>query len=175
MRGKTQLRIATGKFGGRIINSPRNHGTTQPMGGRERLAIFNRIRNSLKDAAVLDAFAGSGALGLTALSENAKSADFLDNDAKAQKTINENIAKLGLQQQARVIKRLTAQYDVIFADPPYDKPQYAKIEKLIDHLRPGGWLILSHPGTPEPPAFLGLAMVSNRSYASAHIKIYQKI
>ena len=87
MRGKSQLRIVSGTLGGRIIDTPANRGITQPMGERERMAIFNQIRPYLPDAKVLDAFAGSGALGITALSNGAASADFLENNSKAIKTI----------------------------------------------------------------------------------------
>jgi len=175
MRGKTQLRIVSGALGGRIIDTPNNKGITQPMGERERMAIFNQIRSYLAGAKVLDAFAGSGALGITALSNGAASSDFLENNPKAIKTINSNIHKLKLEKTARVIQRVAGEYDIIFADPPYDNPQYGRIETLVSHLKEGGLLILSHPGTPEPPDFIGLAMISDRSYAAAHIKIYQKI
>ena len=74
-----------------------------------------------------------------------------------------------------MIQRVAGEYDIIFADPPYDNPQYGRIETLVSRLKEGGLLILSHPGTPEPPDFIGLAMISDRSYAAAHIKIYQKI
>jgi 16S rRNA (guanine966-N2)-methyltransferase len=175
VRGKTQLRIVSGVLGGRIIDTPANRGVTQPMGERERMAIFNQIRPYLPDTKVLDAFAGSGALGITALSNGAASADFLENNSKAIKTINANIHKLKLEKTARTIQRVTGEYDIIFADPPYDNPQYGRIDTLVSHLKEGGYLILSHPGEPEPPEFIGLALLSDRSYAAAHIKIYQKI
>lgn len=176
MRGKSQLRIVSGTLGGRIIDTPTNRGVTQPMGERERMAIFNQIRAYLAGAKVLDAFAGSGALGITALSNGAASCDFLDNNSKAIKTINSNIRKLKLEKSARTIQRVASDdYDIIFADPPYDNPQYARVESLIPRLKEGGLFILSHPETPEPPEFIGLAKISDRSYAAAHIKIYQKI
>lgn len=175
MRGKTQIRIVSGSLSGRLIDTPSNHGITQPMGERERMAIFNQVRPYLAGAKVLDAFAGSAALGITALSNGAASADFLENNPKAIKTIQANIDKLKLNQNARLIRRVQGEYDIIFADPPYERPQYSRVENIAKHLKQGGLLILSHPGTPEPPALVGLALISDRSYAAAHIKIFQKI
>ena len=174
MRSKNQIRIASGTLGGRVIETPRNK-VTQPMGERERLAIFNQIRPYLAGAAVLDAFAGSGSLGITAISDGAASADFFEADEKAMRTIQANLKHLNLTKQGKVIRRVVGKYDVIFADPPYDNPQYARVEAIAKHVKPGGIFVLSHPGVPEPPEFIGLALISDRNYAAAHIKIYQAI
>jgi len=173
-----QLRIISGTFGGRLIKTP-NIAATHPMGDRERGAIFNTLQHELKDAVVLDAFAGSGAIGLEALSRGAASATFLENHKKALRTIAQNITKLGVSSQTKIIQAppttLIDQFDIVFADPPYDHPQYALILKLLKHLKPSGTFILSHGANSPPPTFKDFALISDKTYASAHIKIYQKM
>jgi 16S rRNA (guanine966-N2)-methyltransferase len=173
-RKNSQIRIISGKLGGRLIDTPKTN-QTHPMGDRERSAIFNRLRGEISGKDVLDAFAGSGALGLEALSLGAASVDFLENNRKAMKTIHDNIAKFKLESQAKVIRKLTREYDIIFADPPYDKPQYEYIEEILKNLKHGGIFVLSHPESPAPWEFRGLSLFSDKSYAAAHIKIYQKL
>lgn len=173
-RKNNQIRIISGKFGGRLIDTPKTD-KTHPMGDRERSAIFNRLRDEIVGKVVLDAFAGSGAIGLEALSIGAEEVDFLENNRKAAQTIHDNIAKFKLEEKAKLVRKLRDEYDIVFADPPYDNPQYEYIEEIIKHLKHGGILVLSHPETPAPYEFRGLSMFSDKSYAAAHIKMYQKI
>ena len=173
-KNNSQLRIISGELGGRLIDAP-NTPATHPMGDRERQAIFNQIRAEVPGAKALDAFAGSGALGIEALSLGAASVDFLENNPKAIRTINDNIAKLNLGTKTQVIRTPKAHYDLIFANPPYDKPQYKLVEELVAHLSSNGIFVLSHPNLPQPPDFVGLALISDRNYAAACIKIYRKI
>ena len=173
-RKDNQIRIISGKFGGRLIDTPKTS-KTHPMGDRERSAIFNRLRTEIADKVILDAFAGSGALGLEALSLGAESVDFLENNHKAAKTIHENIDKFKLAEKGKLVRKVQREYDIIFADPPYDNPQYAYIEELLKSLKHGGIFVLSHPETPAPIDFRGLALFSDKKYAAAHIKMYQKL
>lgn len=173
-RKNNQIRIISGKLGGRIIDTPKTS-KTHPMGDRERSAIFNRLRGEIADKVILDAFAGSGAIGLEALSLGAKEVDFLENNRKAMKTLHDNIAKFKLESQAKVIRKIQKEYDIIFADPPYDDPQYEYIEEILKSLKHGGIFVLSHPEKPAPWEFRGLSMFSDKSYAAAHIKMYQKL
>lgn len=172
-----QLRLIAGIYGGRLIKTPGTH-ATHPMGDRERGAIFNFLQHHLAGTQVLDAFAGSGAIGLEALSRGASHVTFLEKDPKALRTLKENIDKLGVAQQTSVTKNpagLKSDFDIIIADPPYDKPQYALVVNLLDHLKLGGYFILSHPKTNPPPSPKHLALLSDKTYANANIKIYQKL
>ncbi len=171
MRKSKQIRIISGDLGGRLIDTP-NTDATQPMGDRERMAIFNRLRSEIPGKAVLDAFAGSGALGLEALSLGAAEVSFLENNPEAIRTIKANLTKLS--QKGEVIHKATKHYDIIFADPPYPNPQYELCAKLTELLNPGGYFVLSHPVVPMPPEFVGLELISDKKYAAAHIKIYRK-
>ena len=171
MRKNKQIRIISGEFGGRLIDTPDNE-ATQPMGDRERMAIFNRLRKEIPGKRILDAFAGSGALGLEALSLGASEVDFIENNPKAIQCIKSNLAKLN--QRAAILRKPEGEYDVIFMDPPYDKTQYDLCVEIASHLKASGYLVLSHPANPEPPVFDGLELISDKKYAAAHIKIYYK-
>ncbi len=173
-RKNSQIRIISGKLGGRLIDTPKTD-KTHPMGDRERSAIFNRLRGEIADKVILDAFAGSGAIGLEALSLGAAEVDFLENNRKAAKTIHDNIAKFKLEDKAKLVRKIRDEYDIIFADPPYDNPQYAFIEEILKSLKHGGIFVLSHPESPAPWEFRGLSLFSDKSYAAAHIKMYQKL
>lgn len=171
----SKIRIISGIFGSRLIDTPKNS-QTHPMGNRERQAIFNQIKDYFPQAEVLDAFAGSGALGFEAISRGAKSVDFLENNLIAIKTIKQNAVALGCEEKIKILRKLDTEkkYDLIFIDPPYNDPQYDLVEQITKLLNLGGLLILSHPETPIPPEFPDLELLSDRSYAAARIKIFRQ-
>ena len=112
-RKNSQIRIISGKLGGRLIDTPKTD-KTHPMGDRERAAIFNRLRGDISGKIILDAFAGSGAIGLEALSLDAAEVDFLENNRKAAKTIHDNIEKFKLGDKAKIVRKMRDEYDIIF-------------------------------------------------------------
>lgn len=123
------MRVIGGTLRGRKLSAPRGHGT-RPTADRVRESLFNVLAPTVADAAVLDLFAGSGALGIEALSRGARFAVFVESDAGACAVLRQNVERLGLQQQAHVrqarveaaIGRLAAsgqQFDLILMDPPY--------------------------------------------------------
>lgn len=173
-KNNNQIRIISGIYGGRSIDVPKTK-ATHPMGERERSAIFNRLRNEIPGRRILDAFAGSGAIGLEALSLGAAHVDFMEKHPKAIRTIQKNLQSLQATDRAGILRLPDGDYNIIFADPPYDNPQYDLVASLIQHLVPGGFFILSHPESPEPPKFAYLNLISDKHYAAAHIKIYQKV
>jgi len=175
------LRIIAGLFKRHKIKSPGNN-RTHPMGERIRGAIFNKIVDWLPDAEVLDAFAGTGALGLEAVSRGASSAVLVEKDRLAQKIIAENIESLGVEDKVTLVRsRLQGwlnsratndKFDIIFADPPYYDPQLNIVRKLTSLLKKGGILILSHSETLETPNLPGLVLTDVRKYAGATIAYY---
>jgi 16S rRNA (guanine966-N2)-methyltransferase len=175
------VRLISGLYGGRTIEGS-GSSLTHPMGERIRNAIFNKVGSELAGADVLDAFAGSGALGLEALSRGAKNATFVERDRVAQKIIINNIALLQVGAQSRLIKSSVSQwvkganqrFDIIFADPPYDDPQLSTVSVLFGLLKPNGLMVLSYPGRSETLAELGVVVVDNRSYGNAAIAFYRK-
>src|SRR4249919_2887390 len=126
------MRIVAGSRKGHTITAPKGL-ATRPTGDRVREAAFNLI-GPVDGAAVLDLFAGSGAMGLEALSRGAASATFVENDRDACRTIDRNIEKLRVTG-ARVVRQDVRQaltmdrrtYDLILCDPPYG---YAGLDRL---------------------------------------------
>ena len=169
-----KVAIISGEFKGRKISTP--GGATHPMGARERLALFNMV--SVDGLVVLDAFAGSGALGIEALSRGAASVVFVEKNTKACEIIRENLESLGIKDGARIIKSSVSSanlpvFDVVFADPPYDNFNLTEVESLIKSLKNGGVLVLSHPS--EAPDLQGLKLLKTHKYAAAHLSIYIKV
>ena len=172
------IRIASGEFRGRNIKSP-NSKLTHPMGSREKLALFNMISDYLPGASVLDAFAGSGALGIEALSRGAESAVFVEKSNSVSKTIKDNVSSLGLNDRANIIigdvsnLKIDKKFDIIIADPPYDNFEPSKLKNLVALLKNTGIFVLSHPK--EAPIVEGLELQKIRKYAAAQISIYKSI
>jgi 16S rRNA (guanine966-N2)-methyltransferase len=178
-----KIRIISGKYGGRMIGAPSGK-KTHPMGDRVRTALFNIISSDMVGAKVLDVFAGTGSLGLEALSRGASSATFVEKDRVAAAILRENVQLLNVSDVTRVVQAPLASwistqssdslYDVIFADPPYHDVQFSTIEKLFTLLKPGGLMVLSHPGRGEVPFPTGIVVVDNRSYANAHLTLFRR-
>ena len=177
-----KIAITGGKYRGRKIATP--GGKTHPMGSRERLALFNMLGAVCEGAVVLDAFAGSGALGCEALSRGASFVVFVDKSPEAVQTIKSNLAELGIVDGFKIVKGSFPQvfpqgnledlggFDIILADPPYDKFGELKLDFLSGLLKEDGVLVLSHPG--EAPEFERLKLVKTHTYAAAHISVYTK-
>lgn len=134
------MRIIAGQYKNRLIQAPKGL-ATRPTSGRLRESLFNICQADIDQARFLDLFAGSGAMGLEALSRGAKSAVFIDNSKESQRCILANAALLKADSQSQIIygdvfdqlKRLAARgavFDIIYADPPYDKSGDASDEAL---------------------------------------------
>lgn len=176
------LRIISGQYGGRTIQAPDGE-LTHPMGDRVRGSLFNIIGDELKDAEVLDAFAGTGSLGLESLSRGAKHATFIERDRVASKILLENIKSLGVNKQATAVriglstwieKNQGKYFDIIFVDPPYNDLQLSTVSKLSTMLKSNGLMVLSYPGRGELPTVNGIVVVDNRSYGTAALAFYRK-
>lgn len=176
------IRIIAGTYGGRTIQAPDGN-RTHPMGERVRNALFNSLHDQIKDAVVLDAFAGTGALGIEALSRGAKKAIFVERDRVAQKVLADNIGLLGIGDHAKLVKAPVASwlstydgetFDIIFADPPYHDTQFSTVSKLLGLLKPGALMVLSHPGRDECPTRPGVVVVDNRSYGDATLTFFRR-
>ena len=175
------VRLIAGLYGGRIIEGS-GTSRTHPMGERIRNALFNKIGTEIEDKTVLDAFAGSGALGLEALSRGAKHITFIEKDRVAQKIIDNNIKLLQVSEVTTSVKASVAsfltttdeRFDIIFADPPYHDPQLSTVSHLFALLKPNGLMVLSYPGKGERPTETGVVVVDNRSYGNAALAFYRK-
>jgi 16S rRNA (guanine966-N2)-methyltransferase len=179
------MRIVGGKFRGRPLAHPSDM-RTRPTSDRVREAIFNILVHgvpdfSLEGAKVLDLFAGTGALGLEALSRGARYCLFVDNDPDTRGLIRRNIEALGLTGVTKVYRRDARElgpagnqtgFNLVFADPPY---QMAMAEPALEAAASGGWLapgavvvVEERKGTPLvlPAAF---ALLDRRSWADTEV------
>lgn len=177
----TNLPVIAGKYKGINLASPQ-HTTTHPMGAREKNALFNMLQPWIVGAAVLDAYAGSGALGIEALSRGAKDVVFVEQQPAVARVLRANLSRTGVSAEimtdtvASAAERAEWQgtFDLIIADPPYDKFNLAEIEKLGKLLLPGAILALSYPGELGELELAGFSRRTTRHYAAAGIGIYQK-
>ncbi|NCU33991.1 16S rRNA (guanine(966)-N(2))-methyltransferase RsmD [Candidatus Saccharibacteria bacterium] len=189
------IRLISGLFKNHKISAP-NSRRTHPMSERSRNAIFNKIQSFLPEADVLDAFAGTGALGLEALSRGAGSATFIEKDRLAQKILAENLQILDKNESAGEGKLIRASvsgwlnsttsqfelgeiaeiptFDIIFADPPYYDPQFPTIERLSERLNEDGILILSQPKEIETFSAQNLEIIDEKLYSGAKIIYLRK-
>ena len=148
------MRIVAGKFRGRALVTPDSEGL-RPTSDRVRESVFNILAHGIADfsldgARVIDLFAGTGALGLEALSRGASYCLFVEDAADARALIRRNVEAFGLTGETRIFRRDASdlgpasnmgKYDIAFLDPPYDK---GLGEKALGILASGGWL---NPGS----------------------------
>jgi 16S rRNA (guanine966-N2)-methyltransferase len=177
------MRIIAGSRKGARIFAPKGS-ETRPTGDRVREAAFNLLGPAAAEGAtVLDLFAGSGAMGLEALSRGAARAIFVESDREACRTINRNLDKLGLEgatvlcQDAltalRADARTGTRYDLVLVDPPYRRfssLQNPLIEHLPKILAPDGLLLVETAAAEEPE--LPLAIRTSRRYGSARLTLF---
>lgn len=180
------MRIISGTAGSISIKVP--PAVTRPTTDRVREAVFSMIIDFVADARVLDVFAGSGAMGLEALSRGAQSATFVEQQGHACGIIQENLTRARLPggqvtkgDAFATLRRLAdsgAQYDLIFADPPYAKKpgdvdyaqQLLACEPLQKVMAPGGLLILETMVTKRDSSVIaGWEVLRDRAYGSTRI------
>jgi 16S rRNA (guanine966-N2)-methyltransferase len=172
------MRIIAGTRKGSRIFAPKGS-DTRPTGDRVREAAFNLI-GPVDDAAVLDLFAGSGAMGLEALSRGAASAVLVENDRDAVRAIERNVDKLVLTGvtvvQRDVLQAITTDrrtYDLILCDPPYGYEDHERlVPYLVRALAPDG-LLVYETGAREEPQIQGLRVRTSRTYGSARLTLFE--
>jgi len=175
------VRIIAGEWRGRSIESPSSL-TTRPTADRVRETLFSMLVSrigSFEDLRVADLFAGSGALGLEALSRGAASVTFVEIDASAGAAIRRNAAKLGASERVRIVAASALQlprsepFDLIFADPPYAEGSGNAVARSVlsaGWLASGGWLsIETSRDDPVDPA--GSTLVVTREVGRARITL----
>ncbi len=177
------MRIVAGSRKGHRIEAPKGV-VTRPTSDRVREAVFS-IVGSVEGAAVLDLFAGSGAMGLEALSRGAASCLFVERDREAARTIQANLEKLRLTGATvsgrdvvpalRDERERGRRYDLVLVDPPYDEWQRhapALAELLPAVLADGGIVVVETDERFEPD--LPFALVTARRYGSARITVFSR-
>ncbi|MEO8167888.1 MAG: 16S rRNA (guanine(966)-N(2))-methyltransferase RsmD [bacterium] len=150
------MRVISGAYKGRILKTVPDL-SVRPVTDRVKQTIFDMLANRIEmdGARVLDLFAGSGGLGIEALSRGASHATFVENDQDAAHFIEQNISMIGCEEEAILIetdalsfiKRCTETFDLVFADPPYKFEETADIPQMIfsrNMISPHGYLLIEH-------------------------------
>ena len=177
------MRVISGKYKGLEIKGHDILGT-RPTMDRVKESLFASIQLNVKNSICLDLFAGSGALGIEALSMGAKSCYFVDNNKVAIKTLEENLKRLKISEEYKVLLsnhtdalegfKSKIKFDLIFLDPPYHLNLMNDTLRIIienDLLNENGLIICEYEeGTIE----CNLKLLKNKKYGSKNINIYQK-
>jgi 16S rRNA (guanine966-N2)-methyltransferase len=175
------VRIIAGSRKGARIFAPKGL-DTRPTGDRVREAAFNLIGPTVERTAVLDLFAGSGAMGLEALSRGAARAVFVESDRGACRTIERNLDKLGLtgavvcDDALRALASETAagrRYDLVLVDPPYEmfSQLQTRLATYLPSILADDGLLVVETAAPEEPE-LPLVKRTSRRYGSARITLF---
>ncbi len=182
------MRVIAGRAKGRRLKGPRDRsGHIRPSSDLVRGAVFSALASIGADLArVLDLYAGSGALGIEALSRGAGWCDFVERDPRACAVIRENLGLTGFAEAAKVyclaaersVERLEGPYTLVLADPPYaDAGAPAVLESLASsQLVEAGRtvIVLEHSAREEPAASLGeFGLVSVRRHGDSAVSIYR--
>jgi 16S rRNA (guanine966-N2)-methyltransferase len=175
------VRVVAGAYGGRRLAAP-DGSATRPTSDRVREALFSVLGTSVQGARVLDLFAGSGALGIEALSRGAASAVFVDRAPRAIGAVRANLAALGIDADVRRIEARawlrtasarSEAYDLVFLDPPYRRA--AELgrelsEGLAAVLAPGARVVTESDR--RDPLELDLPVADERRYGDTVIRIH---
>ncbi|HXG38516.1 MAG TPA: 16S rRNA (guanine(966)-N(2))-methyltransferase RsmD [Bacteroidota bacterium] len=150
------MRIIAGTYGGRVLSTLRDR-SIRPTTDRAKQTIFDMLsaRIDFKGIRVLDLFAGSGSLGLEALSRGAASVVFVENSRRSLTVLEQNIATLGCSDQCTVhqaevfwyLKNVRQQFDLVFADPPYALERIGDLPTAIYEsgvAKPGAYVVMEH-------------------------------
>ncbi len=183
------MRIVGGKHKGARLSGPKGR-AIRPTSDRTREALFNILTHGIDaleigGARVLDLFAGTGALGLEALSRDAEFCLFVEQSAEARGIIRQNAEAVGALGTSKIWRRDATQmgklaplapFDLIFADPPYGKHLgEAAIRSLLagDWLKPGAIVVLEEAGDNEIEAIAGLTAIDSRTYGDTTLHIFR--
>jgi 16S rRNA (guanine966-N2)-methyltransferase len=176
------MRIIAGERKGHTIFAPKGI-QTRPTSDRVRENVFNIVAPWIEGARVLDLYAGSGAMGLEALSRGAASAVFVEAEPQAIRAIERNLDKLRLTG-ARVV-RLDAstglaqeaasgrKYDLVLADPPYSMTDYDALARYLPLVLSEDGLVVLESAAKTEPELAGLSIRSTRKYGSTRVTVFE--
>jgi 16S rRNA (guanine966-N2)-methyltransferase len=176
------VRIIAGERKGHTIFAPRGR-ETRPTADRVRENVFNIVAPWVEGARVLDLYAGSGAMGLEALSRGAAAAVFVEADADAVRAIERNLDKLrltgatvirteamtGLAQEATAGRK----YDLVLVDPPYAMTDFDTLARYLPRILAADGLAVLESAARTEPELAGLAVRTSRKYGSTRVTVFE--
>jgi 16S rRNA (guanine966-N2)-methyltransferase len=181
------MRVIAGRLGGRRLTAPRGRASTRPTSDRVREALFSML-GGLEGTAVLDLFAGTGALGIEALSRGAERVLFVERDPAAIRALTANLGQLALARPEaevrstdalaalRTARKLGETYDLVFVDPPYGQTRELRGELsalLPGLLTPGARVVVESDR--RAPAELPWEVARQRRYGDTTITIHHHV
>jgi 16S rRNA (guanine966-N2)-methyltransferase len=177
------MRIIAGSRRGHTIQAPKGL-VTRPTSDRVRENVFNIVAPWVEGARVLDLYAGSGAMGLEALSRGAEAAVFVESDPDAVRAIEQNLDKLRLTG-ARVVRHDAVtglgqevgagrKYDLVLADPPYTMTDYGSLSRYLPRVLADDGLLVFETAARTEPQVPGLAVRTSRKYGSTRVTVFEQ-
>jgi 16S rRNA (guanine966-N2)-methyltransferase len=175
------LRVSGGEAKGRRLKAPKG---IRPTQGMVKQAIFNLVGPGIEGAEVLDLFAGSGALGIEALSRGAAGVTFVDHQARGLAILRQNLDVLGLEERARIVRGdvvrwLEASPDVVrratfvFLDPPYDDVVLDRALKVLDRSVDDATVVAEHSRRQQMPGLERLRVDRQRRYGDTMVTVFK--
>lgn len=176
------MRVIAGLAKGRRLQSPKGE-TTRPMQDRVREAIFSSMGAAVVEASVLDLYAGTGSMGLEALSRGATNVTFVERDRFALESLRANVAAVALggrvvaQDVERFLRSCTSTFEIVFVDPPYpdDDGSVASVLQDVARVTADGGIVLVHRRVGSScPQVESLGLVDDRRYGGAQLWRFEK-
>lgn len=180
------LRVTGGELGGRRFKAPPGS-DTRPSSDKVREALFAILAARVEAARAADLFAGSGALGIEALSRGAERCLFVERRGAVLRVLRENLASLGLKPRSSVLQADAAgpaqkllglgPVDLLLGDPPYDQGQVQRLVELAGlhgFLTPGGLMVLEHSPRERPREAHGLELIDHRTYGQTELSFLRR-
>jgi 16S rRNA (guanine966-N2)-methyltransferase len=178
------MRVIAGTARGVPLTAPRSR-ATRPITDRVKETLFAILGDRVPEAHVLDLYAGSGAIGIEALSRGAASVDFVERDRAALAALRENLERTHLKPDARIneadVERYLAStmdgpWDLVTLDPPYEvRAMVAPLRALLPHLTPGASVVLKHYWRTEPAELDGLTVVRQRRFGETMLTFLEVV
>ncbi|MGC8977016.1 MAG: 16S rRNA (guanine(966)-N(2))-methyltransferase RsmD [Candidatus Ratteibacteria bacterium] len=182
------MKIISGIYKGRKIKFIKDK-EIRPTKDIVREAIFDSLRGWIVNKKVIEMFAGSGILGIEAISHGAKKVIFIEKDKRGIKVIKENIENLGIEKYCEIIKGdceyeiekiANLKYDLIITDPPYDFP-ISKLERIMEKiiklniLRKKGIMVIEHEMKKEIPVVEGYQVIKSKKYGRTKLTYLRRV
>lgn len=176
------MRVNAGVARGVPLVAPRDR-ATRPITDRVKETLFGILGDRVPEARVLDLYAGSGAIGIEALSRGATHATFVEKAAAALASLQTNLERTRLEHLARVEARDVDRFlrdaaggpwDLVFLDPPYEvRDIVAPLRAVVPHLAPGATLVVKHFWRAEPPEVDGLELARQRRFGETMLTFWE--
>jgi 16S rRNA (guanine966-N2)-methyltransferase len=177
------MRVIAGTAGGRRLAAPKDP-QTRPISDKVKESLFGSIGERMVGALVLDLYAGSGAIGIEALSRGAAQATFVERARPALSVIRENLERTGLADRATVEARSVeaflgaptgTRWDVVVLDPPYaERTLDLPLDRLRAHLAPGALVVVKHFWRTPMPTDTGFAVIRSRRFGETALTFLEE-